>query len=73
MGERCVMLDLRRFEQPAQVGRDVADVVAESDSVSEDLATALLAEAPGGLSHVRLFQQRIQCHEQIRIELPQTF
>jgi hypothetical protein len=39
------MLDLRCFEQTAQVGRDVADVMAETDRVSEHVAGALIVAA----------------------------
>jgi hypothetical protein len=41
------VLNLRRLEQPAQVGRDVADVVAETNCVPEHFAAALLGAAGG--------------------------
>lgn len=64
IGGGRVVLDLRCFEQPTQIGGDVPDgVVAESDSVPEDLAASLL-RAAGSLEKALRFEF-LQLHEQL--------
>ncbi|MEJ1961000.1 MAG: hypothetical protein WDO56_05410 [Gammaproteobacteria bacterium] len=59
-----VMFDLGGFEQPTQIGGDVPDsVVAESDSVPEDLSASLL-RAAGSLEKALRFDFP-QLHEQL--------
>ena len=61
---RGVVFDLGGFEQPTQIGGDVADgVVAESDSVPEDLAASLL-RAAGSLEKALRFDF-LQLNEQL--------